>query len=118
MPAKSSSRDDGKTQEELDAAIRQIVSKAVVSDEVVDIFSAAGLSRPDISILSDEFLEEVRELPHRNLAVELLQRLLHDEIHSDRGGTWCRLGPLLNGWRSPSGVIRTARSRRRRSSPN
>ena len=70
----------GKTQDALDAAIRQIVSKAVVSDEVVDIFSAAGLKRPDISILSDEFLEEVRELPHRNLAVELLQRLLKDEV--------------------------------------
>ena len=70
----------GKAKEDLDAAIRQIVSKAVASDEVVDIFSAAGLKKPDISILSDEFLEDVRRLPYRNLAAELLQKLLSDEI--------------------------------------
>ena len=62
--------------EDLDHAIRQIVSKAMVSDEVVDIFAAAGLKKPDISILSDEFLAEVRGMPQRNLAVELLQKLL------------------------------------------
>ena len=78
--SKSTPARPGKTKEELDAAIRQIVSKAVVSEEVVDIFSAVGLQKPDISILSDEFLEEVRELPHRSLAVELLQRLLNDEV--------------------------------------
>jgi type I restriction enzyme R subunit len=66
--------------EDLDAAIRQIVSRAVVSDEVVDVFAAAGLNKPEISILSDEFLEEVRDLPYRNLAAELLQRLLNDEV--------------------------------------
>lgn len=66
--------------EELDAAIRQLVSKAVSSDEVIDVFQTAGLERPDISILSDEFLEEVRHLPHRNVAVELLQKLLNDDI--------------------------------------
>jgi type I restriction enzyme R subunit len=71
---------DHKTDEELDHAIRQIISKAVVSDEVVDIFAAAGLTRPDISILSDEFLAEVRDMPHRNLAVELLNKLLKGEI--------------------------------------
>ena len=71
-----------KTDEELDHAIRQIVSKAVVSDEVVDIFAAAGLKKPDISILSDEFLAEVRGMPQRNLAVELLQRLLKGEIRT------------------------------------
>lgn len=70
----------GKTQEELDTAIRQIVSKAVSSDEVIDIFSATGLKKPDISILSDEFLAEVQKMPHRNLALELLQKLLSDEI--------------------------------------
>jgi type I restriction enzyme, R subunit len=73
-----------KTDEELDHAIRQIVSKAVVSDEVVDIFAAAGLKKPDISILSDEFLAEVRGMPQRNLAVELLQKLLKGEIKSRR----------------------------------
>jgi type I restriction enzyme R subunit len=72
----------GKTQEELDSAIRQIVSKAIVSDKVIDIFSAAGLKKPDISILSDEFLAEVQKMPQRNLALELLHKLLGDEIKS------------------------------------
>jgi len=67
-------------EEDLDHAIRQIVSKAISSDEVVDIFQAAGLEKPDISILSDEFLAEVRDMPHRNLAVELLRKLLSGEI--------------------------------------
>ena len=71
-----------RSDEELDLAIRQIVSKAVAADEVVDIFQAAGLDKPDISILSDEFLAEVRGMPHRNLAVELLQKLLKGEIRS------------------------------------
>jgi type I restriction enzyme, R subunit len=71
-----------RTDEELDHAIRQIVSRAVVSDEVVDIFAAAGLRKPDISILSDEFLAEVRGMPQRNLAVELLQKLLKGEIRT------------------------------------
>ena len=71
-----------KTDEELDHAIRQIISKAVASDEVVDIFAAAGLKKPDISILSDEFLAEVRGIPQRNLAVELLRKLLAGEIRT------------------------------------
>jgi type I restriction enzyme R subunit len=71
---------EGKTADELDHAIRQIISKAVASDEVIDIFAAAGLNKPDISLLSDEFLAEVRGLPQRNLAVELLRKLLNDEI--------------------------------------
>ena len=66
--------------DEVDHAIRQIISRAVASDEVVDIFAAAGLKKPDISILSDEFLAEVQRMPQRNLAVELLRKLLGDEI--------------------------------------
>ncbi len=73
-----------KTDEQLAQAIRQIIAKAVVSDEVVDIFAAAGLHKPDLSILSDEFLADVRGLPQRNLAAELLQRLLQDEIKTRR----------------------------------
>jgi len=73
---------DRRTDEELDHAIRQIVARAVASDEVIDIFAAAGLRRPDISILSDEFLAEVRGMPQRNLAVELLRKLLAGEIRS------------------------------------
>jgi len=64
----------------VDAAIRQILSRAVVSGEVVDIFAAAGLQKPELSILSEEFLEEIQELPHRHLALELLQRLLSGEV--------------------------------------
>lgn len=69
-----------KSDEEIDHAIRQIISKAMVSDEVMDIFAAAGLKKPDISILSDEFLAEVHDMPQRNLAVELLRKLLSGEI--------------------------------------
>jgi len=70
--------------EELDHAIRQIISRAIASDEVIDIFAAAGLKKPDISILSDDFLAEVRGMPQRNLAVELLRKLLHGEISTRR----------------------------------
>ena len=72
--------DDRKPPSVLDHAVRQIVSKALVSDEIVDIFAAAGLKKPDISILSDEFLAEIRAMPQRNLAVELLRKLLVGEI--------------------------------------
>ncbi len=71
-----------RSQEELDQAIRQIVSRAVTSEGMVDIFAAAGLKKPDVSILSDEFLAEVQGLPYRNLAVELLKRLLSGEIRT------------------------------------
>lgn len=67
-------------EEDLDHAIRQIVSSAIAAEGVIDIFQAAGLQKPDISLLSEAFLSEVREMPHRNLAVELLQKLLNDEI--------------------------------------
>jgi type I restriction enzyme R subunit len=71
---------DAKPEEELDLAVRQIVSRAVASEGVVDIFAAAGLKKPDISILSEGFLAEVRGMPQRNLAVELLRKLLAGEI--------------------------------------
>ena len=71
-----------KTNEERDLAIRQIINSAVVSEEVVDIFNAVGLDKPNIGILDDDFLAEVRNLPERNLAVELLERLLEGEIKS------------------------------------
>jgi type I restriction enzyme R subunit len=71
---------EGRTREDIDTAIRQIVSKAIASEGVVDILSATGLRSPDISILSDEFLLEVQGLPHKNLALELLRRLINDEI--------------------------------------
>jgi type I restriction enzyme R subunit len=70
----------GKQQADLDFAVRQIVSKAIVAEGVVDLFAAAGLKKPDISILSDEFLAEMKGLPYRNLAIEMLEKLLNDEI--------------------------------------
>ena len=74
------SPDEERSQDDLDHAVRQIISRAVSSGEVTDIFEAAGLEKPDISILSEEFLAEVRNMPHRNLAVELLQKLLQGEV--------------------------------------
>ncbi|QGW96851.1 type I restriction endonuclease subunit R [Aeromonas veronii] len=71
-----------KTDEERDLAIRQIIGNAVVSGDVVDVFEAVGLDKPNIGLLDDEFLAEVRNLPERNLAVELLERLLEGEIKS------------------------------------
>ncbi|MXV83433.1 type I restriction endonuclease subunit R [Candidatus Poribacteria bacterium] len=68
--------------ETTEQAIKQLVSKAVASEGVVDIFTAAGLEKPDVSILSDEFLAEVRDLPHKNVAVELLEKLLGDEVRT------------------------------------
>ena len=69
---------------DLDSAIRQIVSRAVASEGVVDIFAEAGLRKPDISVLSDEFLDEVKGMTRRNLAVDLLQKLIKGEISTRR----------------------------------
>ncbi|BAY10863.1 type I restriction endonuclease subunit R [Calothrix sp. NIES-2098] len=70
----------GKSKADLDSAMRQIVSRAVASDQVIDIFSTAGLNKPELSILSEEFLEEVRGIAQKNLALEMLRKLLNDEI--------------------------------------
>lgn len=66
--------------EQIDHAVRQLVSKAIAPDQIIDVFEAAGIAKPDISILSDEFLNEIQGMPQRNLAVELLRKLLNDEI--------------------------------------
>ncbi len=75
---------EARSEEELDLAVRQIISRAVASEGVLDVFAAAGLDKPDISVLSDEFLAEVQGMPQRNLAVELLQKLLRGEISTKR----------------------------------
>ena len=75
---------EARSEEELDLAVRQIISRAVASEGVLDVFAAAGLDKPDISVLSDQFLAEVRGMPQRNLAVELLQKLLRGEISTKR----------------------------------
>jgi len=72
---------EGRPPEDLDHAVRQILAQAITPQGVMDIFTAAGLSRPDLSILSEEFLAEMRGLPHKNLAIEALQRLLKGEIN-------------------------------------
>jgi type I restriction enzyme R subunit len=69
-----------RTNEEIETAIRQIINDAIISSEVIDIFDAAGIRKPDISILSDEFLAEIQSMERKNLALELLKRLLNDEI--------------------------------------
>lgn len=71
-----------RTAEDIDQAIRQILSRAVATDRVIDIFAAAGLQKPEISILSDAFLAEVKGMPQKNLAIELLRKLLNDELKS------------------------------------
>jgi len=71
-----------KTDEELETAIRQVIDKALVTDKVIDLFDAAGIKKPDISILSEEFLLEVKGMKHKNIAMELLKKLLNDEIKS------------------------------------
>ena len=72
----------GKSQAEIDIAVQQMVSRAVVSTEIVDILAAAGIKTPDISILSDEFLAEIQGMKKKNLALEALQKLINGEIKS------------------------------------
>ncbi|MGB1206280.1 MAG: type I restriction endonuclease subunit R [Chitinophagales bacterium] len=67
---------------DIETTIRQVIDKALVSDKVIDIFDAAGIKKPNISILSDEFLQEVRDMKYKNVALEVLQKLLRDEIKS------------------------------------
>jgi len=72
----------GKTDEEIETTIRQVIDKALISEPVIDVFDAAGIKKPDISILSDEFLMEVKDMEHKNIAVEVLKKILNDEIKS------------------------------------
>jgi type I restriction enzyme R subunit len=73
---------EGRSQYEMENAVKQIVSKVVASEGIIDIFRSAGLKAPDVSILSDEFLDDVRHLEYKNLAIEALQKLLNDQIRS------------------------------------
>jgi type I restriction enzyme R subunit len=72
----------GKTDEEIETTIRQVIDKALVSEKVIDIFDAAGIKKPDISILSEEFLMELKGMEQKNIALEVLKKLLNDEIKS------------------------------------
>ena len=79
---KFDSTGEGKTDEELETAIKQVIDQALVSEKVIDVFDAAGIKKPDISILSPEFLLEVKNMKHKNLAMEVLRKLLDDEIRA------------------------------------
>jgi type I restriction enzyme, R subunit len=78
--AKFDSTGTGKTNEEIETTIRQVIDKALVSEQVIDIFDAAGIKKPDISILSEEFLLELKGMQHKNIALEVLKKLLNDEL--------------------------------------
>ena len=80
--AKFETTGSGKSEEDIESAIRQVIDKALVTDKVIDVFDAAGIKKPDISILSEEFLLEVKNMEHKNLALETLKKLLNDEIKS------------------------------------
>jgi type I restriction enzyme R subunit len=77
---KFDSTGSGKKNEEIETTIRQVIDKALVSEQVIDVFDAAGIKKPDISILSEEFLMELKDMPHKNVAMEVLKKLLNDEI--------------------------------------
>ena len=78
--SKCTSVDQKRTLEERNSVLKQILDNAVVAEGVTDLFSLCGLEKPDISLLSEEFLEEVRHMPYKNLAIELLEKLLRDSI--------------------------------------
>lgn len=78
--AKFDSSGGGKTDEDIEATIRQVIDRALVSEQVIDIFDAAGIKKPDISILSEDFLAELRDYQHKNVALEVLKKLLNDEL--------------------------------------
>ena len=80
--AKFDTTGTGKTDEEIETTIRQVIDKALVTDKVIDLFDAAGIKKPDISILSEDFLLEVKNMEHKNVALEVLRKLLNDEIKS------------------------------------
>ena len=77
---KFDSSGSGRSDEEMETTIRQVIDKALVTEQVIDIFDASGIKKPDISILSEEFLLEVQGMKHKNIAMEVLKKLLNDEI--------------------------------------
>ncbi len=83
--AKFDGTGEGRSNEELETTIRQVIDKALVSEQVIDIFDAAGIKKPDISILSDEFLAELKGHEHKNVALEVLKKLLNDELKARAG---------------------------------
>ena len=77
---KFDSPSEGRSNEELETTIRQVIDQALVSEQVIDVFDAAGIKKPDMSILSDEFLAELKDYEHKNIALEVMKKLLNDEL--------------------------------------
>jgi len=100
-----------KTDEEMEHAIRQVISGALVADEVIDIFAAAGLKKPDISILSDEFLAEVQGMPQRTWRWNCCRSCSRARLRPVASATWCRPAPSLTCWNSRCASTRTGPSR-------
>jgi len=107
-----SSPNGGRSTAERELAIQQIVSRAVVSTEIVDIMKAAGIQSPDISILSDEFLAEVREMDRKNLALEALRKLINGEVARKASETSSRQSPLATAYKTRLAGTMPMQSRR------
>lgn len=105
-----------RTAEDAELAISQLLNRAVASTEVIDILEAAGIDKPDISVLSEDFLLGLQNTPHKNLAVEALKKLLNGEIRAAPGPTGRRTRPSPSACRTPWRGITTAASTRCRSS--
>ncbi len=97
---------NGSSGNNYETAIKQIIDKAISSETVVDIFDAAGIKKPDISILSDEFLLEVKNMKHKNLALELLKKLLNNEIKSRAKTNLVKSRTFLECWKVQLNVIK------------
>src|SRR5690606_10474713 len=80
--AKFDGTSSGRTDEEIETTIRQVIDKALVSEQVIDVFDAAGIKKPDISIICEDYLLERKRMEHKNVALEVLKHLLNDEIKS------------------------------------
>ena len=89
-------KEGGKTNEEMETVIRQVIDKALVSEQIIDIFDAAGIKKPDISVLSEEFLLEVKNMKHKNIAIEILKKLLNNEIKGRIMKSFVQSQNLLN----------------------
>jgi len=99
--SKHTSVDRKLSQAEKDSTLKQILDNAVIADGVTDVFAMCGLDKPNIGLLSDEFLEDVRQMPYRNLAVELLEKLLNDGIEQRHETMWYRKNASLTVCRKP-----------------
>ena len=104
---KFGSTDADQSDEEVETTIRQVIDQALVSEQVIDVFDAAGIKKPDISILSDDFLLELKGMEHKNIALEVLKKLLNDEIKSRSKKNLVKSKSLMGCWKVLSKSIKT-----------